>query len=77
MFESKTYQFIDIPASMLASSLCFSHSLVDLEMPVHMSGFLLLAFFVCLEATATLSTRGTQSLIEAGDEMRSFPGYVR
>jgi hypothetical protein len=66
-----TYQFVDIPTSMLASCFCFGHPLMDFEVPVHVSGFLLLAFFICLEAPATLCARGSQSLIQARYEMRS------
>jgi hypothetical protein len=45
---------------------------MNFEMPVHVGSLLFLAFFVCLEATATLSARCSQLLINAGDEMRPF-----
>jgi hypothetical protein len=50
---------------------------MNFEVPVHVSSLLFLAFFVCLEATATLSARRSQSLIKAGDEMRPFPNNIR
>jgi hypothetical protein len=50
----------------LASTLSLIHALTDMEVPVHMSGFLLLAFFVGLEASATLRARRTEMFIQAG-----------
>lgn len=76
MIARKTYQFVNVPTSMLASRLCFSHTLMNLEVPIHVGSFHFLAFFVCLEATTTLSARGTQPLIKAGDEMGSFPTSI-
>ena len=49
-----TYQFIDIPTSVLTSGFGFVHSLSDMKVPVHVSGLLLLALGIGLEASTTL-----------------------
>jgi len=72
-----THKLVDIPASMLASFLCFNHALVHAKMPVHMSSLLFLAFFVILKASSTLSTGSTKSFIEHADEMWSGTAHVR
>lgn len=61
-----TYQLVDIPASVLASTLSLIHTLTDMEMPVHVSSFLLLAIFVGLEASATLRAWCTKMFIQTG-----------
>lgn len=51
-----TYKFVDVPTAVLAFALGFLHALAYPEVPVHVSSFLLLAFFVCGETSTTLCT---------------------
>lgn len=63
----ETYQFVNIPTSMLAFALGFDHALMRAEMPVHMSVSLLLTRFVGLETSSTLSAWCAKLLVEGRD----------
>ena len=52
---------------MLAFAFGFDHALVGAEMPIHVGVSLLLAGFVGLETTSTLSTWRAELFVESGD----------
>jgi hypothetical protein len=70
----EAYQFIDVPAAMLASLNCIGHSMRGLEVPIHVGSFLLLAFFVGVETSPTLVAGLAKLLVKIEDEMRSRSG---
>lgn len=67
--ERITYQFVDIPAAVLAALLGVGHALVDAEVPVHVDRLLAAAFFGRLEAPAALRAGRAEVLVELGGEM--------
>jgi hypothetical protein len=71
-----THPLIDIPAAILTSLGCLDHSLVRLEMPVQMAGFLLPPFLVTGETTTTGATPVTPCIIEVGNERRTRSAEV-
>lgn len=52
----KTYPLVDIPTAILSAPSSVCHPLVCLEMPVQVTGFLLLALLGSVKATATGAT---------------------
>lgn len=71
-----TYQLIDEPTSMLASLLRLNHTLVHLEVPVHVSSLLLLSLLIGPEATSTLGARNAKILIKRHNQMWARTIYV-
>lgn len=55
-----TYALINVPTPVHTSLLGFVGSLVDTEMPVHMSNLLLLSNWIVSKPSTTLGTRLAQ-----------------
>ena len=73
-----TYCLVDVPAPVLASLLRLGDSLVNSEVPVHVSRLLPSSMLVCLEPPAALSARSAKSLVEGCNQLRakSIPTLV-
>ena len=67
---AKTYQLVNIPASMLTSFLCLGATLVHPEVPIHVRCLPTSALFICLEPPAALCAWRAKVFEKLGDKMR-------